>query len=381
VKALFLESLPYRSAFRVGSHQYADRFVADGAEVFWLSQPISPLHFVRPEKRDWDERVRAWREGPQRYGGVTYYSPMTLLPTGDYPVLRSGAVTRASASATAPSVTGVLDKEGFGAPDLVWLTNPVFQPLAAKTPGRCLAVRVADDHAAFANVPDAVRELEDAAIEAADVVFAVSQRVFDRLSERREGVVRLPNGVDVEHVTTPLPEPDDLTGLPHPRVLYVGALEYWFDVELVAECARAYPDVPFLVVGPDPLGLAERGDAPNLRFLGPRGYDEVPAYLQHCDVALVPFARDELVDAVHPIKVYEYLAAGLRVVAVRWTELELMDAPIDLADRAGFSDTLGAALADPASGRDERTEFARANSWDVRYRVVRDALDGCLAAR
>lgn len=287
-------------------------------------------------------------------------------------------MARASSSACAPGVTGVLEREGFGEVDLVWLTNPVFQPLAAKVEGRCLAVRVADDHAAFRNVPDAVRELEDAAIDAADVVFAVSQRVFDRLSERRDGVVRLPNGVDFERVTAPLPEPDDIADLPHLRVLYVGALEYWFDVALVEECARSLP-VPFVVIGPDPLGLAERVSAPNLRFLGPRDYDEVPAYLQHCDVALVPFVRDELVDAIHPIKVYEYLAAGMRVVGIRWTELELMGAPVDLADRDGFVDSLAAALADPDAGREERIAYARANSWDVRYRVVRDAVDRCLS--
>ena len=131
-------------------------------------------------------------------------------------------------------------------------------------------------------------------------------------------MVRLPNGVDAENFARPRPEPEDIAGLARPRVVYVGALEYWFDVELLERCALARPDVPFVVIGPRPDGLpASLATLRNVHLIGPRPYAEIPAYLQHCDVGIVPFRRDALVDSIHPIKVYEYLAAGLRVVATR----------------------------------------------------------------
>ena len=64
MKAVFFEALPYESDFRVGSHHYATRFAAAGWEVMWVSQPLSPLHVLHPVKRDFEVRMRGWREGP-----------------------------------------------------------------------------------------------------------------------------------------------------------------------------------------------------------------------------------------------------------------------------------------------------------------------------
>lgn len=374
MKALFLESLPYHSAFRVGSHHYADRFLGAGWEGMWLSQPLSPLHFVRPTKRDFDERVRGWRRGPVCYGAMRYYSPMTLAPTARAPVLRTSAVARHSVLVTVPRAESVVRKAGFESPELVWLTNPVYQPLAARLNPECLAVRIADDHSQFREVPDAIRELEAASERAADVVFAVAGSVYDRLSSVRDGVIRLPNGVDAGFFAMPQAEPADLASIPSPRAVYVGALEYWFDVELFGECLRARPDVQFVVIGPRGEGrLAALAGMPNLHILGARPYEEIPAYLQHCDIGLVPFARDQLVDSIHPIKVYEYLAAGLRVLSVRWTELEFMGAPVSLTGVSGFVAELGRMIdtRDSDAARIARLEYARMNSWDARFAVVK----------
>ncbi len=379
MKALFLESLPYRSAFRVGSHAYASRFVADAWDTMWLSHPLSAPHFLHPVKRDWDERVAGWRQGPLDRDGVRYYSPFTLLPTGAQPVLRSRFFANHSALATVPRVTSVLRREGFEAPDLIWFTNPLYDPLVARLRAGCVAVRVADDHTRFRNVPDSIAELEDRALSRADVIFAVASGMHERLAARYDNVVGLPNGVDFAHFSEARPEPGDLAALPHPRVVYVGALEYWFDEAAVVESARALPEASFLVIGPANRDLSSLQVLPNVHLMGPRPYAELPGYLQHSDVAIVPFVRDELVDSVHPIKVYEYLAAGLPVVASRWTELELMEAPVTLVDPGGMPEAIADALSRPAAeGRVERMAYAQANSWDARFAVVKAEVERIL---
>lgn len=379
MKALFLESLPYRSAFRVGSHAYASRFVEAGWQTLWLSHPLSAPHFLHPVKRDWDERVDGWRQGPLDRDGLRYYSPFTLLPTGVQPMLRSRFFARRSALATVPSISGVLQREDFGAPDVVWLTNPVYEPLVARLQPGCVAVRVADDHTQFRNVPTSVAELEERALARADVVFAVAAGVRERLAERFDNVVWLPNGVDFEHFSQTRPEPGDLARLPRPRVLYVGALEYWFDEARVAEAARALPDASFVVIGPANRDLSALKALPNVHLFGPRPYAELPGYLQHCDAAIVPFVRDEMVDSVHPIKVYEYLAAGLPVVASRWTELERMGAPITLVEPDGFADAVVAAVSGSEDdGREGRVAYARANAWDERFATVTEQVERVL---
>ena len=375
MKALFLESLPYESAFRVGSHHYAERFLSHDWDAMWLSHPLSLLHLLHPVKRDLEVRMRAWRAGGLEYEALRYYNPMTLAPSAARPILRSSVFARASTVLTLPPVRSVLTRCGFSSPDLVWLTNPIYQPVAGRLETRCRVVRVADDTAAFENIPASVRELEQEAIAQADVVFAVAAAVRDRLAATHARVVHLPNGVDAERFGAPFPEPDDLAGIASPRVLYVGAMEYWFDAEVVAECARAMPEASFVLVGPESPNLNMLRVLRNVHVLGPRPYAHVPAYMQHADAGIVPFVRSEMVDSIHPIKVYEYLASGLSVVATRWPEIEAMQAPIALTERDGFTDALRDTLAvGRTEGADERQAYARANSWDARFRTVLEAI-------
>ena len=385
MKALFLESLPYESAFRVGSHHYATRFLTHDWECMWLSHPLSPLHLVHPVKRDFEVRMRSWRSGPIDYGRLAYYSPMTLLPSTPLPLLRSWAVARSSVRLTVPNARSMVGRRGFDSPDLVWLTNPIYQPLAERLQAGCRAVRVADDTTAFENVPDSVRELEDAALADADVIFAVASSVRDRLAERYANVVHLPNGVEFERFSAHTDEPADLAAIPGPRVLYVGATEYWFDAALLAECARALPDASFLLVGPESARVTEAvADLRNVHLLGPRPYAEVPAYMRACDVGIVPFVRSDMVDAIHPIKVYEYLAAGLPVVSIGWPELEAMEAPVESCERDGFCERIADVLAGRGSSageRDSRLAYAQANSWDARFEVVQREVEAVLAGR
>lgn len=379
MKVLFLENLPYESEVRVGSHHYAARFASDGHEVLWLSHPISLLHFVRRVRRDLAVRARAWREGPLQADGLSWYTPFVALPPADVPILKSRRVYEGVAWLSVPPLGRVLAKEGFASCDVIWLTNPYYAALSRSVQTRCRVVRVADESSAFKGVSPAVGRAEVEAIRDADVAFAVSAPTFERLLALRRDAVRLPNGVEFEHFAKGGDEPPEYTGMPRPRVVYVGATEYWFDAELVAHCAHAMPQATFVVIGPaSPRVTASLGGVPNVRLFGSRPYAELPRYLAHADLGVVPFVRDEMIDAVHPIKVYEYLAAGLPVVATRWTELECMAAPIRLVDRDGFCQAVSDELASPSYPRDARMAYAAANSWDARFAVVMQAVEAAL---
>jgi glycosyltransferase involved in cell wall biosynthesis len=226
-------------------------------------------------------------------------------------------------------------------------------------------------------------EFEERAFARADVVFVVARAVRDRLALLHTNVVLLPNGVEFERFSAPQPEPDELSALPKPRIIYVGALEYWLDAELVAKAAHSLPQASFIIVGPEAERTNLLSHIPNVHLLGPRPYERVAGYLQHSDVGIVPFVRDEMVDSIHPIKVYEYLAAGLRVVAVRWAELEAMGAPVVLTERAEFIDRLARVVseADSQNAREARLAYARENSWDTRFGVVADRVAAVLLAK
>jgi glycosyltransferase involved in cell wall biosynthesis len=363
-----------------GSQHYARHFAEEGWDVAYLSDQISPLHPLRWKSRVYTrDKLRLWARGGMRdLGGRLFaYNHFTLLPIFDAPLLRSELAARHSLDLTVPPLQRVLEREGFDAADLLWIDHLVFEGLLDRVPHRRSVYRLADDPRLFPEpYPPSMLRRYPALVERVDLLVATSQRLAEQVAATRSGpVLWLPNGVDYPRFAAAAPPPPEYSGIPAPRVVYVGSLEPWFDDGLLAEVARRRPRVSFVVVGPVRIPMPGLRALPNVHVLGPRAYAAVPGYMAHAQVGIVPFRRLPEVDAVNPIKVYEYLAAGLPVVATAWDELERMRTPAALAEGpAAFGAALDAALADPGDAA-ARREYARENSWAARFRRLLAALE------
>src|SRR5207249_4171070 len=117
------------------------------------------------------------------------------------------------------------------------------------------------------------------------------------------------------HAQTITQEPDDQVSIPHPRLGFFGVIDERMDLGLLRGLAEARPEWQVVLVGPtakiDPASLPAR---PNLHYLGPKAYGDLPAYLAGWEVALAPFARNAATRFISPTKIPEYLAAGKPVV-------------------------------------------------------------------
>lgn len=212
-----------------------------------------------------------------------------------------------------------------------------------------------DEFAVFApGVPDSIRK--------SHLITATSARLLDIC--RGSHLVR--NAADVEHFTrAPEPRPGDLP-VAGPVIGFWGALWGWIDCELLEHLARARPGWQIVLIGPVAGSAGRlRHALPNLHVLGERPYDTLPEYAAHFDVALVPFQVRAMTLACNPIKVYEYLAAGLPVVSTDLPECRVIPEVRLAADREGFLAAVEDALTegrDPAAV-ERRRAVARANSW------------------
>ena len=62
-----------------------------------------------------------------------------------------------------------------------------------------------------------------------------------------EKIHYLPNGVDFDHFNKADPSlPADYNDIPSPRIVYVGSIAEWFDVELIKKAARTLPACSFV---------------------------------------------------------------------------------------------------------------------------------------
>jgi teichuronic acid biosynthesis glycosyltransferase TuaH len=171
------------------------------------------------------------------------------------------------------------------------------------------------------------------------------------------------NGVDVAAFAGDPAPPAGLPGAPF--AVYVGAIEGRVELDLLDAVAAA--GLPVVVAGPADGATASRLQASNLHWLGPVPTDTVPGLLKAAAVGLVPHRVDDLTASMDPMKVLEYVAAGLPVVS---TAVPL---PPDVADRVtvvapdGFA---AAAVAAAERGKPDEPALIGRDWTDVAERLA-----------
>jgi glycosyltransferase involved in cell wall biosynthesis len=190
----------------------------------------------------------------------------------------------------------------------------------------------------------------------------------------------LPNGVCVSHFLRGRDEePQAYRKIPRPIAIYVGAMDVWFDFELVNQAVERLPHVSFVLLGPATLAMQRLNPRPNLHLLGSVGYADLPGYLHSANVGIIPFDvknHGELVHSINPLKMYEYLASGLPVVAIEWDELRALGPPATLCRS---KDEFIQAIAEAASlpyDRESGIRFAQEHDWSVARRLLEERLLG-----
>ncbi len=361
----------WTSPLQVGSHQIAKVFVKKGWEVAFLTDPISALHPLKGISQDLKDRYDLYRAGGRRFcdGRLWAYVPGALVTPANQPGLRGDWLHQNWHRLTMPGAVEKVRANGFFGADLLYIDS-IYQPHWLTTLNcRQTFLRVPDNHSGFSKFTPAACAAEKKIAQQVDLVGYTAPSLKDYVAgfgPKRTALI--PNGVNFQHFAgLARARPADLAKIPRPIAVYVGAIEAWFDFDLLRTLSQRMPDVSFVLIGPEKLAAERLQNLPNVHLLGRRKYDELPAYLQHSDVGIIPFdvkGHATLIDYVNPLKLYEYLACGLPCVSVRWRALEELNSPAILCDTAvEFERGLRAALTPPVA-RERNVEYARAFDWE-----------------
>ena len=369
----------WTSPYQVGSHHLARQFARLGYEVAFISNPISPFHLLGGNSRDRAERFAIYRRGGIRDldGKLWAYVPFALASPHNKPFLRSGWVQKNWSAFSWPNVVRKVVQQGFGEVDLLYFDSVAqsFWPKYIKA--RKSLFRIADNNQGFERATEAAREAEKELARKVDVVAYTAKSLKGIVAEMDpKGLLYLPNGVQFHHFAGPLPpRPIEYDGISGPIAIYVGAMEEWFHFDWIEKTASVLPEVTFILVGNPGSELKGRGTK-NIRFLGSRPYSQIPAYLRHASVGLIPFDLEKhaaLIDHIHPLKLYEYMACGLPVVATAWKELKSLKSPAYLCGTGiEFTKNLQRALKD--RGRDRYIRYAQKQDWTHRAKPLAEFL-------
>jgi glycosyltransferase involved in cell wall biosynthesis len=334
--------------------------------------------------RDLSRIARRLRRGlapPRATDGLHVLSPLVVPFHGSRPV-------RALNARLLPAQVGHAARSlGMRAP-ILWGYVPQAETLIDTLEPSLVVYHCVDDIAAHGRIDTAsFRASEERFAARADLVLASAPALAARMRRLAPNVLDAPNVADTELFAGALLRDDDhppdpqMAALPQPRIVFTGAIvALKLDLALLAELARLRPSWSFALVGPVGPGEPDADVSmleaePNIHLLGGRSYRQLPGVLRAADAGLIPYARNELTASIFPMKVYEYLAAGLPVLATPLPALEGVSEVTFASSAPELAEKLERALAeDSPERRAQRSRAAAEHSWEHRLGEIADAI-------
>jgi len=259
---------------------------------------------------------------------------------------------------------------------ILWLYTPMAYDFVDVVQPDLLVYDVMDQLSAFQGAPTALKERERVLLQKADVVFTGGVSLYRSKYPFNPNTHLLPSGVDVDHYAQAADVqtfdcPGDIAALPRPILGYFGVIDERLDLALLEHLAWAHPEWTIVMIGPvvkiTPSALPQ---ARNLHYPGMKTYAELPAYLAHFDVALIPFAMNEATRYVSPTKTLEYMAAHKPIVSTPIRDvIELYGDVVSIGHTPEeFTAHIEAILQgkeDRAARRAQEDQLLAQHTWDV----------------
>jgi len=216
----------------------------------------------------------------------------------------------------------------------------------------------------------------------ADVIFCSARTLYNKNRKSNSNTHYMPHGVSYELFASALDTStaiaDDMKSIPRPILLFFGHISYdWVDQELIKYLAEQRPDWSLVLVGRYSMRAGEFSNFNNIYLLGEKAFEDLPGYCKGADLGIIPFVYSTLTNNCNPLKLPEYVAAGLPVVSTDIPEVRRAYADKTYIGENSNSFLLACerALADNDDDRNRMRAKAMAeHSWDQRvnsiYRIV-----------
>jgi glycosyltransferase involved in cell wall biosynthesis len=210
-----------------------------------------------------------------------------------------------------------------------------------------------------------------------DFIFTTSEKLLEKALKNNQSSFLLHNAADTELFGKAFLEkndpPNDIRDIKHPLIGYVGALRDWQDFELLEYLFINNPDMNFVFIGHNHKSGVIKGREfekyQNVKFLGKKRFEDVPDYLRHLDVAIIPNRMTLFNQNVVPYKLFEYLAAGKKILSTNHnSDLEKYYSDyVETADnKFDFSKKLNEMISNDRINLEKIFEFGQKQSWKGR---------------
>jgi glycosyltransferase involved in cell wall biosynthesis len=255
---------------------------------------------------------------------------------------------------------------------ILWVASPAAVDVVDQLGAKLLVYQVSDKYDAnedSALSREIIRGMDQELKNRAAVVLYSGRKLFEEADVPYRFF--LEQAVDFKHFATEtMTTAADIASIPRPVLGYFGFIDYVIDVPLIEEVARLRPDWHWVFIGTKSNLI--QISATNVHFLGRRPYNELPRYLRHFDVCVLPWSQQNVFTSYgSAIKVREYLASGKPVVISPLYEyLHTSGVRIYRTTQEFIAAVEDALWRDTEVDRQLRQSSVRNGTWDLRTQEV-----------
>lgn len=230
-----------------------------------------------------------------------------------------------------------------------------------------------DNHEAL--YPDRLRvhrviQQEKILIERCDLLFASARMLCEKM-DKVAGYpksVLLRNGVKINEIH----KVEQSTVRDRYSLGYIGTISEWFDYALIQDSLHAIDNIDYYLVGP----ADRRVSNSRITYHGKVPHDKLYETIKMYDCLIMPFCINEIVKAVDPVKLYEYIAFGKCIVSIYYPEIErFKDFVYFYNDSNSYIDLIHWLMQEgfpPKYSAEQQKKFLQDNTWEKRYEVLQE---------
>ena len=375
LKAIFVSGIDYESPIQIGDHHLARQFAINGWQTAFISLPITPFHYFSKNTTSIYRKYQNYKLGGYKYrigsGTLWSYVPGAFIIPKNNQFMNFN-LYKNWYKFIHPHFNRLLRDNNFDDVDLVYIRDPLQAYILNSTRYKYSIYRMADNDAGFDNYNEHYAYFEKSLAQKVDLVLYTAMGLLDRINQLNpHQSMYFPNGVDLQHFENADKSlPPEYLDIQHPIVVYAGSIDYWFNFDLLNKLTQELPDISFVIIGPNEQLSNNFISRNNLHYLGPISYNLLPRYLYNANIGIIPFNSNEypeLVSAINPIKLYEYMACGLPVVATKWNELANIQSPAILCNSDEEFITSLRNVSENKSDKRKYQEFAERFDWGILY--------------
>jgi glycosyltransferase involved in cell wall biosynthesis len=323
-------------------------------------------------------KLGGFARGPVPVGDDLWvYTPLVL------PFPHSALAVRANAAILRATIWGLRKRLGIDDFEL-WTFLPNVGDFVGTLGEKLVVYYCIDEWSQFSYIDEArMLRAEERLVDRADVIFASCEALAERKRARNPRTYLAPHGVDHALFARALDDatevPADLAALRPPVIGFYGTLQDWVDYELIAWLAGRHPEWSFALLGQALVDTSKLAKLPNVHLLGRKPHAALAGYCKGFAVGMIPYVLGERMKYVNPLKLREYLSAGVPVVSTAVPEVLRYAEHCHVArTREEFEDGIRIAIEAAESApeaRRRRSQSMRGETWAARVAEVRRIVD------